>query len=180
MDYSKNLSLVDIVYFCDVANYFKIEEWETIKDFPDYKASNLGRLKSLKFGKEKILKQAINSTGRYTVVLSVNKSRKGFKSHQLVAMAFLGHIPNGYKLVIDHKDSIPTNNMLSNLRIVTNRFNLSKDVKNKTSQYTGVYWNKKAGKWMVQAKANGKRYYLGLYESEHIANLSYENFVKHL
>jgi hypothetical protein len=31
------------------------EIWKVITDFPDYYVSNLGRVKSLKFGKEKIL-----------------------------------------------------------------------------------------------------------------------------
>ena len=34
------------------------EIWKTIEDYPDYMISNLGNVKSLKFGKEKLLKRA--------------------------------------------------------------------------------------------------------------------------
>lgn len=36
------------------------EIWKQIEEFPDYEVSSLGRIKSLKYGKEKILKQNIN------------------------------------------------------------------------------------------------------------------------
>jgi len=157
-----------------------MENWRVIPDYENYEASDLGNVRSLRFGKTKYMKSSINSTGYHTLVLIKDKKRKTFKVHQLVAMAFLGHIPNGYVLVIDHINSIKTDNRLSNLSLVTTRFNISKGVKMKTSKYTGVYWHKKANKWHVQARFNGKQKHLGLFESEYIAHLAYENFLKEI
>ncbi len=41
------------------------EEWKVIENYPDYSISNLGRVKSLKFNKERILKQV------YKLILEV-------------------------------------------------------------------------------------------------------------
>ena len=53
-------------------------------------------------------------------------------------MAFFGHVPGGYKIVVDHIDNNRLNNHVSNLQLITQRENSSKDRKNGTSQYTGV------------------------------------------
>ena len=42
-------------------------------------------------------------------------------------MAFLNHKPNGNKLVVDHINNVKTDNRLSNLQIITQRKNTSKD-----------------------------------------------------
>ena len=41
----------------------KDEIWKTVEDFPKYKISNYGRLKSYHSGKEKILKPYVNPYG---------------------------------------------------------------------------------------------------------------------
>lgn len=46
-----------------------IENWKDIPDFPDYQVSDLGRVKSLKRGKEKILKPRQTSYGSLCVTL---------------------------------------------------------------------------------------------------------------
>jgi len=117
---------------------------EIFKDIPGYEGiyqvSDLGRVKSLKFNKEKILKPGVNNHGYYTVVLCKGK-RKTINVHQLVAMAFLNHEPCGYNgLIVDHKDNNPLNNRLSNLQLISQRENTSKDKKG-SSKYTGVSWN---------------------------------------
>lgn len=48
---------------------YVIEIWKTIQDFPDYTASNFGKIKSIKFNKEKILK--------YFKIYDVKKLFKG-------------------------------------------------------------------------------------------------------
>lgn len=55
-------------------------------------------------------------------------SRKGveYRVHQLVAMYFMNHIPNGHKYVIDHIDGNKLNNHISNLQIIGNFQNLVK------------------------------------------------------
>lgn len=40
-----------------------MEVWKTIEDYPDYQVSNLGRVKSLRFGKERIIKGGFTTGG---------------------------------------------------------------------------------------------------------------------
>jgi hypothetical protein len=44
-----------------------MEVWKKIKDFEDYEVSNLGNVKSLKYGKQKILKPGLSKTGYFHV-----------------------------------------------------------------------------------------------------------------
>lgn len=98
------------------------EEWRTIEEYPDYEISSFGRVKSLKFGKEKILKQAINK-GYFYVGLHKDNKRKNYFVHRLVATAF---IPNPDNLpIINHKDENPSNNHLSNLEWCTIVYNIN-------------------------------------------------------
>src|SRR6056297_3432752 len=110
---------------------------EIFKDIPNYEGlyqvSNLGIVKSRNrvvknrwefyVLKGKKIKGSINSDGYIVVRLSKNKIEKDFKTHQLVAMAFLGHKPCGNKLVIDHINNKKSDNRLENLQITTQRHN---------------------------------------------------------
>ena len=89
------------------------EIWKDKKDYEGhYQVSNLGRVKSIKFGKEIILKQKIRG-GYYSVGLSKNGIVKTYYVHRLVAEAFIDN-PNNYKEV-NHKDECKSNNIVSNL-----------------------------------------------------------------
>ena len=66
-----------------------VEEWRNIPGYEDYQVSNLERVKSLKFGKEKILKPVLNGligNRYYQVVLSKDGKRKIFRVHQLACL----------------------------------------------------------------------------------------------
>jgi hypothetical protein len=150
------------------------EIWKDIPVYEGiYQVSNLGRIKSLKFGKEKILNGWIRRDGYIAVNLMYNK-RKTYRLHQLIAITFLNHKPNGHKIVVDHIDNNKLNNRLDNLQLVSQRFNSSKDRKG-SSKYTGVSWNKKRKKYESQIVINNKRKYLGLFENEYDAHLAYQN-----
>jgi hypothetical protein len=71
--------------------------------------------------------------------------------------------------IIDHKDNDKLNNRLDNLPDVTASQNARNRTKkaNCSSRFRGVSWDKKAGKWNAWITlANGKRQYLGLFDSE--------------
>lgn len=101
---------------------FKMEDeiFVRIEEFPDYYVSNLGRVLSLKFGKERFLKPAIYN-GYYSVVLLNGNIRKLVRIHRLVAKAF---IPNPYNLPeVNHKDENKLNNCVDNLEWCTSQYN---------------------------------------------------------
>ena len=150
------------------------EEWKPVVGYEGlYEVSNLGRIKSVK-SKHIILKPYMHNY--YTIKLSKNNKSKNYNIHQLVAMAFLNHIPNGFVNVIDHIDSNRFNNNLNNLRIISMRENIAKDKKNKTSKYVGVRFRK--GKYESQITINNKNIYLGRFEDEYEAHLCYINKLK--
>ena len=98
------------------------EIWKDKKDYEGhYQVSNFGRVKSIKFGKEIILKQSIRH-GYYYVCLSKNGIVKTYNVHRLVAEAFIPN-PNDYKEV-NHKDENPQNNIVSNLEWCDRLYNV--------------------------------------------------------
>jgi hypothetical protein len=106
---------------------------------------------------------------------------KTIKIHILVAMAFLGHKPDGtQKIVVDHIDNNPLNNNLTNLQLISQRENVSKDRKNGSSQYTGVSWGKNTNKWRSIIYINNKVKHLGLFTLEEDAAKAYQNALKML
>lgn len=104
-----------------------MEIWKDVIGYEGYyQVSNLGNIKSLgnnKTRKEKILNPRICNAGYFYVNLSLNGKAASKKIHQLVATAFLNHVPCGHKLVVNHKDFNKLNNIIDNLEIVTSREN---------------------------------------------------------
>lgn len=160
------------------------EIWKDVAGFYGlYQVSNFGNVKSLKREinrgnnilpvKEKLLKSCTNVHGYYMVNLCKNGIQKTSKIHQLVAVAFLNHDPNGMKSVINHKDFDKSNNHVSNLEIVTQRQNTNQKHLKSSSQYTGVSWDKRANKWLSSIKINGKSKHLGLFTCEVEASKAY-------
>ena len=123
------------------------EIWKDIKGFEGlYQVSNLGRTKSIRYGRERILCIDNSWKGYCGVCLHVNNKRIRKKIHKLVAIAFLNHIPCKHDIVVDHIDGNPSNNCVTNLRLVTNRFNLTegfrKDKDRVSSKHIGVCYRK--------------------------------------
>jgi hypothetical protein len=158
-----------------------IEEYRAVKGYEGlYEVSNFGNVKSLKRKRvlnDRILNPPINQKGYRLVNLNKNGLKYKIEVHQLIAIAFLNHVPNGLKIVIDHIDNNPLNNRLDNLQLITNRQNCSKDKKG-TSNYTGVSWNKKAQRWRSQIVINGKSKYLGQFTNEIQASNAYQYELK--
>lgn len=166
-------------------NLINIKIMEIYKDIKGYEGmyqvSNLGNVKSLKRKgrkNERLLKPTINSHGYLTVCLCKDKTQRVVKIHQLVCVAFLNHVPNGYKgLIVDHRNNDKLDNRLGNLQLVTARHNSSKDRKG-TSKYTGVSWRKDRNKWRAYITINYKIIHLGNFDNEIDAHNEYQKALK--
>ena len=99
------------------------EVWKDIEGYEGhYQVSNLGRVKSLKYGKEHILKLERRS-GYLRVGLLKNRNRKMFMVHRLVGQAFLSNPHNLPQ--INHKDEDKTNNRVENLEWCDRKYNMN-------------------------------------------------------
>tara|TARA_R110000824_G_scaffold189532_1_gene370965 strand:- start:286 stop:759 length:474 start_codon:yes stop_codon:yes gene_type:complete len=151
-----------------------MEIFKEIKGYEDsYKVSNFGRVKSSK-RKGRFLKGSVTPQGYLIVALSKKGVVTRKTIHQLVAIAFLDHKPDGLKTTVDHVDNNKLNNSIKNLQLTTNRENTSKDRKNKTSRFTGVCWHKTSGKWRSSIYFKGKQKHLGYFTAELEASNAYQ------
>ena len=175
MKYYKNLDSADIEYFCEFDQVWKIEQWRFVKDYESYKISDLGRVKSLKFVKQRILKQQLTRRDGYCFVALCKKRKiQQQTTHKLVAIEFLNHVPNGYSLVVNHENFIKTDNRALNLEITTQRKNTNKKHIKSKSKYVGVSWHSRDKKWTAYITINGKIKHLGNHINEIDANNAYQ------
>lgn len=102
-----------------------------------YQVSNFGRVKSLKFGKEKILKQLKDKFGYLSVILCKNGKQKSFRIHRLVAHLFLSDTYfDGAQ--VNHKDENKQNNYVNNLEWCTHEYNLNYGTRNERAYKTRI------------------------------------------
>lgn len=98
------------------------EIWKDIEGFEKYQISSYGRVKSLRFNKESILKPIKdNGNGYYVVSLYKNKKPFTHKIHRLVGTSFIPNPEN--KPEINHLNGVKSNNQVTNLDWVTSSEN---------------------------------------------------------
>lgn len=147
------------------------ELWKTIKNYPNYEISNLGKIKSKSrlvkrknnrnyIIQEKILKQYLTK-GYYRVSLFANGKIVHKLVHRLMAEVF---IPNPNNLPeINHKNEIKTDNRVENLEWCSSKYNCNYGTRNKRI-------NEKNKKTINQYDLNGN--YIKTWESAKEASLS--------
>lgn len=106
-----------------------MEEWKDIPDYQGlYQVSDLGNIRSLRFGKIKLLKlknKLDKKIPRQDIGLTdINGEQKTKSVHRLVLITF-NPIPNMNDMEVDHIDENRLNNKLSNLQWVTPGMNKS-------------------------------------------------------
>jgi len=110
-----------------------------IKDIPNYEGRykidengnifGLSRSKDSRYFTNKwLLKQYEDNNGYMYVTLSLNKIRKTFKVHKLMALTFLNN--PGNKNCVNHIDSNRKNNNINNLEWVTHKENTQHALQN--------------------------------------------------
>ena len=141
-----------------------MENWKYLNE--NYKVSDLGNLFSVR---NNIILKLDNRGGYKRIKINIGDGIKKYGVHQLVAIAFLGHTPDGHKIVVDHINNNKSDNRLKNLRLVTGRTNLS--MRGGTSKYVGVY--KQQNSWIAKITVDYKVEYLGSYQTEENAHRAY-------
>ena len=101
----------------------QIEQWKAIAECNgEYYISDHGRVKSYKYGKERILKPGTNTNGYQIISICTNSLRPSKLIHQLVALEFIENPDN--KPQVNHRDGNKTNNNADNLEWVTHKENI--------------------------------------------------------
>jgi hypothetical protein len=151
-----------------------MENWKDIPGYEElYQITPSGKVRSLNYyghtGNIGELKSKLNK-GYLKVYLYKCGKGKLLSVHVLLAITFLGHVPNGYKQVVDHKNNNSLDNRLENLQIITQRENSTKDKKRDLP--TGVY--RKGSKLRSWIFINGRKKYLGYYQTQEEASAAYQ------
>jgi len=143
-----------------------MEEYTQIPGFENYAISRRGEVKNLK--RNTVLNPFICQ--KYlTVSLFADGKRKPMHIHKIMAITYLGHTPNGSKLVVDHINKIKTDNRLENLQVITQRENLSRSIDKELP--IGV--RKVGNKYTSYIRIGDKRPYLGTYNTPEEAHQAY-------
>lgn len=108
-----------------------MEKWRLIKDYPNYKVSNMGNVMHIRGNILRPFDRGKNGPilqRGYLTVHLCSKDVKGYDNHSvhsLVMGAFVGTRPKG--MVINHKNGIRWDNRLENLEYCTQSYNRKQD-----------------------------------------------------
>lgn len=89
-----------------------------------------------------------------------------YLAHRLAWMYIYGQDPG--EMTIDHKNRNAADNRISNLRLANLLTNQPQNKK-----VSGIHFVSKLSKWMARVQFKGKRFYLGLFETEAEAREAY-------
>jgi len=155
-----------------------MKEYKEIPGWERYGISTDGELKNLETGRT--FRGGFSKNGYLTTKLTDSEGKqKGYYIHVLMGITYLGHVPCGHKIVVDHKDTLRKfDNSLENLQLITQRENATKDRKGGTSKYPGVNWQTLNKKWRAQIVINGKLKHLGYFLVEEQAAEAYQTALR--
>lgn len=130
-------------------------------------------------GRTKIGDIAGSDNGKGYIIIRFKQKR--YRAHRLAWFFEKGYWPTD---LIDHKNKKKNDNRFENLRESNNSQNMMNmkkgKLKNASSKYKGVHWNKRNKKWQVFIGIKGKRVHLGYFINEEKAAREYDqSAIKH-
>lgn len=159
------------------------EVWKDIPGFDFYQISNLGRVRSCRFGTGGGVKRkywrliGAKYDGRKSHLmvdlLRISKKRERFQLHRLLYEVFIGPIPEGK--FIDHIDRNGLNNSLDNLRLADRSTNVVNQKIREGRKYKGVRPTK-SGKYEARTSYKKKEVFLGRFDTEVEAAKAYNDY----
>ena len=150
----------------------EIEVWKQIEEIPSkYEVSSNGIIRNSISGKT--VSQRKMYKGYMTVMLYFNNKSYHRRVHKLMMEAFYGVSKDK---VVNHLDGDRANNILSNLEYVFYRENVchGKVVKG----LTGTTFFKPRDKWQSRILIDGKRRFLGYFDTKEQAHEAYKIALK--
>jgi hypothetical protein len=102
--------------------------------------------------------------------IRVKLNEKAVYAHLLAWLYIYGKLPQQQ---LDHKDGCRTNNAISNLREITNRENQNNQRRHREGKLVGAHLHKKTGRYESSISIDGKKVYLGIFQTEEEANAAY-------
>jgi len=136
---------------------------KTIPGFPDYACDEAGNVYRRKDGRLIPKSFSVDKDGCHLVKMSNGKRKVSHTVHRLIAQTFLPDWNEG--LAVLHIDEDKTNNKLSNLMLLT--------MQDKAAVKCKGYSLTSSNKWAASIKINGRKTYLGSFETEEDARLAY-------
>ena len=103
---------------------------------------------------------------------SIHINGRNYRAHQLAWLYVNGAWG---RPVIDHRDGNPFNNRLRNLRLASHANNAANRsrLRNNTSGFKGVSFDRRRSLWIAQITKQGRRYFIGRYTTAKKANAAY-------
>ncbi len=142
-----------------------------------YEVSNMGRVKSLKNTKRRILKPGLSSDGYRMAVLYKNSKPKTWKIALLVWDTFGDKLRDGQRLQIDHIDENKLNDRIENLQLTNSHRNIGDHYQRMGRKLpTGV--SQVGNKFRVAIQINKKYSSLGYYDTVDKASRVYQSALR--
>lgn len=154
-----------------------MEIWKDIKGYEGlYQISNYGEVRSLdrtvvycngkKARYKSKIRKASNSDYRL-IALSKKGNVKVYKISRLVALHFIPKIKG--KNIVNHKDGNKYNDYVNNLEWCTYSENIihaiDNNLKPKKNKVSGVFYEKRRGKWASYLYRNNKNIFIGRFDN---------------